>query len=126
MPAQFPEVHRVGIKKYHFHVEQHEQNGDKKIFNGNRLPGIAPDLDPAFKILQFIGGFSFRPQVVRRDHDGNDQPDGEYQLEANRQIIRGVIYVGNLQEIELHKRTIGLVRKNTSAGAIININVQYL
>ena len=69
MPAQFPEIYGIRIKKNNFHIKQNKQNSHQKIFYCHRLAGITLRFDPAFKIYQLVFGFSFRAQKMRTGDD---------------------------------------------------------
>jgi len=54
IPAQSPEINRVGIKENDFHIKQYEEDGNQKILDGHRLAGIPELLDTTFKYLKFV------------------------------------------------------------------------
>jgi hypothetical protein len=51
IPSQTFEIHSIGIKENHLHVEQHKEDGYQEIFDGHGLTGIAKLLNTTFKNL---------------------------------------------------------------------------
>src|SRR5690606_26491215 len=65
--TQFSKIYRIRIKENNLYIEQHEKDGDNKVFYTHGFPRISNFLDTRFEVNQLIGCFPLGTQNTGKE-----------------------------------------------------------